>query len=284
MIVVSPYSIPNCAIEFLFAREALRQRWPFNIVRHGKRTMWRVPWIARRRSSPTRLAGAFSAKRNEAAVMDADRSSAKLPSETPRPAGEREELQRIWARPSGWRMFTAVNNTDIGLFYMGAAFLFFLLAGVLALLMRTQLARGDNSFIGQNLYNQIFTVHGTTMMFLFTVPAIEALGVILLPQMLAARDLPFPRLSAFAIWAYVIGGLVFFLTIFVDLAPNGGWFMYPPLTLTEFTRRQRRILAAQSASSKFPRSPAQLRLSWEHCARAPPACRLIKCRSSHGRC
>lgn len=167
--------------------------------------------------------------------MDADRSDAKLPSETPRPAGEREELQRIWARPEGWRKLTAVNNTDIGLFYMGAAFLFFLLAGVLALLMRTQLARGDNSFIGQNLYNQIFTVHGTTMMFLFAVPAIEALGVILLPQMLAARDLPFPRLSAFAIWAYVIGGLVFFLTIFVDLAPNGGWFMYPPLTLTEFS-------------------------------------------------
>ncbi|MGD9542506.1 MAG: cbb3-type cytochrome c oxidase subunit I, partial [Methylocystis sp.] len=167
--------------------------------------------------------------------MNADRSPAKFPSETPRPSGEREELQRIWARPTGWGMLTAVNNTDIGLFYMGAAFLFFLLAGVLALLMRTQLARGDNNFLGQNLYNQIFTVHGTTMMFLFAVPAIEALGVILLPQMLAARDLPFPRLSAFAIWAYVIGGLVFFLTIFVDLAPNGGWFMYPPLTLTEFS-------------------------------------------------
>ena len=168
-------------------------------------------------------------------MSDADSSRTKLPSETPRPAGELEELTRIWAKPEGWRKLTAVNNTDIGLFYMGAAFLFFLLAGVLALLMRTQLARGDNSFIGQNLYNQIFTVHGTTMMFLFAVPAVEALGVILLPQMLAARDLPFPRLSAFAIWAYVIGGLVFFSTIFYDLAPYGGWFMYPPLTLTEFS-------------------------------------------------
>jgi cytochrome c oxidase subunit I+III len=73
------------------------------------------------------------------------------------------------------------------------------------------------------------------MMFLFAVPAMEAMGVLLLPQMLAARDLPFPRLSAYAVWAYVIGGAVFFSTIFYDLAPAGGWFMYPPLTLREFS-------------------------------------------------
>jgi cytochrome c oxidase subunit I+III len=118
---------------------------------------------------------------------------------------------------------------------MGAAFLFFVLAGILALLMRVQLAVGDNHFLSQDLYNQIFTVHGTTMMFLFAVPAVEALGVMLLPQMLAARDLPFPRLSAFAIWAYIIGGLVFFSTVFYDLAPKGGWFMYPPLTLEKYS-------------------------------------------------
>jgi cytochrome c oxidase subunit I+III len=152
----------------------------------------------------------------------------------PRPPGELEELRRVWAAPKGWRIVSAVNNTVVGLLYLGVAFLFFLMAGVLALLMRTQLATGGNDFIGQTLYNQMFTVHGTTMMFLFAVPAMEALGVMLLPQMLAARDLPFPRLSAFAIWAYVIGGLVFFSTIFYDLAPAGGWFMYPPLTLKEY--------------------------------------------------
>jgi cytochrome c oxidase subunit I+III len=130
---------------------------------------------------------------------------------------------------------TAVNNTVIGLFYIGAAFAFFVLAGVLALIMRTQLAVGDNDVVSQDFYNQLFTVHGTTMMFLFAVPAMEALGVMLLPQMLAARDLPFPRLSAFAIWAYIIGGTVFFSTIFYDLAPKGGWFMYPPLTSIEFS-------------------------------------------------
>ncbi|MGY3622523.1 cytochrome c oxidase subunit I [Bradyrhizobium sp. USDA 10063] len=153
----------------------------------------------------------------------------------PRPDGEIDELKQIWATPRGWRMLTAVNNTVVGLIYIGAAFLFFLLAGILALVMRAQLAVGDTRLVSQELYNQLFTVHGTTMMFLFAVPAIEALGVLLLPQMLAARDLPFPRLSAFAIWAYIIGGLVFFSTIFYDLAPNGGWFMYPPLTLTEYS-------------------------------------------------
>ncbi|MBP2234678.1 cytochrome c oxidase subunit I+III [Sinorhizobium kostiense] len=159
----------------------------------------------------------------------------ELPNPAPRPEGEVRELERIWATPRGWRLLTAVNNTVIGLLYIGVAFLFFLMAGVLAMLMRTQLAVGDNRLIGQDLYNQMFTVHGTTMMFLFAVPAVEALGVMLLPQMLAARDLPFPRLSAFAIWAYVVGGLVFFSTIFYDLAPKGGWFMYPPLTLTEYS-------------------------------------------------
>src|SRR5690606_33834561 len=98
-----------------------------------------------------------------------------------------------------------------------------------------QLAMPDDTFLGQDIYTPIFTVRGTTMMFLLAVPAVEALGVMLLPQMLAARDLPFPRLSAFAIWAYVIGGSVFFSTVFYDLAPRGGWFMYPPLTLTEFS-------------------------------------------------
>ncbi|MFC6487891.1 cytochrome c oxidase subunit I [Nitratireductor sp. GCM10026969] len=159
----------------------------------------------------------------------------KLPNEAPRPEGELEELERVWATPKGFRIVTAVNNTVVGIAYVGGAFVFFLAAGVLALLMRTQLAVPENDFLSQDLYNQIFTVHGTTMMFLFAVPAVEALGVLLLPQMLAARDLPFPRLSAFAIWAYFVGGTVFFLTVFFDLAPKGGWFMYPPLTLLEFS-------------------------------------------------
>ena len=68
------------------------------------------------------------------------------------------------------------------------------------------------------------------MMFLFAVPVVEAIAVYLLPGMLGARDLPFPRLGAYAFWAYLIGGLIFFCTLFFGAAPDGGWFMYPPLT------------------------------------------------------
>jgi cytochrome c oxidase subunit I+III len=155
--------------------------------------------------------------------------------EVPRPESELEQLERIWRPPSGLRFLTVVNNTYIGIFYVGAALLFFLLGGLLALGMRTQLALAENELLGQDAYNQFFTMHGTIMMFLFAVPAVEAMGVYLLPNMLAARDLPFPRLSAYAFWAYFVGGLLFFCSLFFDLAPRGGWFMYPPLTSAEFS-------------------------------------------------
>ncbi|TCT04697.1 cytochrome c oxidase subunit I [Aquabacter spiritensis] len=153
-----------------------------------------------------------------------------LPNPLPRPEGELEALEKVWVQPTGWRLLSAVNNSQIGVLYVGTAVLFFVLAGILALLMRTQLAVPGNDFVDQDLYNQLFTMHGTVMMFLFAVPAVEAMGVLLLPNLQAARDLPFPRLSAYAYWAYLIGGLFFFGSLFWGLAPDGGWFMYPPLT------------------------------------------------------
>jgi cytochrome c oxidase subunit I+III len=159
----------------------------------------------------------------------------RLPNELPRPPGEGEELARVWQVSRGFRMLREVNNTYIGLFYIGAALLFLVLGGALALLMRLQLAVPGNDLVGHHLYNQLFTMHGSVLMFLFAVPVIEAIAVLLLPPMLGARDLPFPRLSAYAFWAYLIGGLVFFGTLFFDLAPDGGWFMYPPLTSWEFS-------------------------------------------------
>jgi cytochrome c oxidase subunit I+III len=153
-----------------------------------------------------------------------------LPNPLPRPAGELEQLRRIWALPPGLRLLTEYNNNYIGAMYVATAFLFFLLAGLLALVMRAQLAVPQNDLVGPELYNQLFTMHGTIMMFLFAVPAVEAMGILLLPNMLGARDMPFPRLSAYAYWAYAMGGLVFFASLFFGLAPRGGWFMYPPLT------------------------------------------------------
>ena len=159
----------------------------------------------------------------------------RLPSSLPRPDGEAEALERAWRAPKSWRILSAVNNTHIGAFYIATAMLFFVLAGILALMMRTQLAVPDNDLIDPKTYNQLFTMHGTVMMFLFAVPIVEAVAVYLLPGMLGARDLPFPRLSAYAFWAYAIGGIVFFCTLFFGESPDGGWFMYPPLTGKEFS-------------------------------------------------
>jgi len=154
----------------------------------------------------------------------------ELPNPLPRPDDELARLEAAWKPPSGWKLLSAVNNTHIGLFYIATAFAFFVAAGILALLMRIQLAVPENTFLDQVLYNQMFTMHGTVMMFLFAVPVVEAIGVLLLPNMLGARDLPFPRLSAYAYWAYLIGGVVFFGSLFFGNAPDGGWFMNPPLT------------------------------------------------------
>ena len=162
-------------------------------------------------------------------------SAEPLPNSLPRPPDELQQLAAVWQRPRGWRALTQVNNTAIGLWYIGAALLFMVLAGILALIMRAQLAVPGNNLVDHDLYNQLFTMHGSVMMFLFAVPVIEAIGILLLPAMQGARDLPFPRLSAYAFWAYFVGGLVFFATIFFDLAPDGGWFMYPPLTSYEFS-------------------------------------------------
>ena len=98
--------------------------------------------------------------------------------------------------------------------------------------MRVQLAVPGNTFLSADRYNQIFTLHGSVMMFLFAVPIFEAFSIMVLPQMLGARDLPFPRLSAYGLWGFLIGGVFLCGSIFFDAAPHGGWFMYPPLTTT----------------------------------------------------
>ncbi len=153
------------------------------------------------------------------------------------PKDEREaqaaRLRDVWANPSGWRYWTSVNNTQVGLWYAGTAFAFMLFAGVLALIMRAQLAVPDNDLVSADFYNQAFTLHGTVMMFLFAVPIFEAAAIFLLPPMLGARELPFPRLGAFGFWSFMIGGVFVCGSIFFDAAPSSGWFMYPPLATDE---------------------------------------------------
>ena len=158
-------------------------------------------------------------------------------SDAPRPdrekAAEEAQLRAVWANPSGWRYWTSVNNTQIGLWYGAAAFGFMLFAGLLGLLIRAQLAVPGNDLLSPELYNQVFTLHGTVMMFLFAVPIFEAVAIFLLPPMLGARELPFPRLGAFGFWSFLIGGVFVCGSIFFGAAPNAGWFMYPPLATSE---------------------------------------------------
>ncbi len=102
-----------------------------------------------------------------------------------------ERLIAVWDSPKGWRYWSDVNNTTVGVWYTATAFAFMLFAGVLGLMIRVQLVAPDTDFLSATMYNQVYTLHGTVMMFLFAVPIFEAVAVILLPQMLGARDLPF---------------------------------------------------------------------------------------------
>tara|TARA_R110002073_G_scaffold7245_12_gene41414 strand:+ start:8220 stop:10784 length:2565 start_codon:yes stop_codon:yes gene_type:complete len=148
-------------------------------------------------------------------------------------SAQAKRLLAPWRTPTGWRYWSAVNNSEVGLWYTVTAFAFFLFGGVLALVMRIQLALPDNDWLTPEQYNQVFTMHGSVMMFLFAVPILEAISIMLLPQMLGARDLPFPRLSAYGYWCFLIGGIFVCGSLFFGVAPRGGWFMYPPMT-TEY--------------------------------------------------
>ena len=187
-----------------------------------------------------------------------------------RTAEPAEALQRPGKFPAAWRLLTAVNNNYIGLFYIAAAFLFFLLAGMLALLMRVQLAAPQEFLLAQETYNQLFTMHGTVMMFLFAVPVVEAIGVLLLPQMLAARDLPFPRLSAYRLLG--LSRRRPGLLRLAVLRPRARRRLVHVSAADQhrlFARRSTPISGCSaSASSRSPPSPARSRSSSACCAPA----------------
>jgi len=143
---------------------------------------------------------------------------------------ETAQLAKVWDNPRGWRALSDVNNSIVGLWYFAAAFAFMLFGGALALIIRMQLFVPDSTLVTSEFYSQAFTLHGTVMMFLFAVPIFEAVAILILPGMLGARDLPFPRLSAFGFWCYLIGGVFVCGSIFFNAAPDAGWFMYPPLS------------------------------------------------------
>jgi cytochrome c oxidase subunit 1 len=159
---------------------------------------------------------------------------------------ERGALEATWrCGPGilGW--LSNVDHKAIGLRYIVTAFVFFALGGLEAVLMRIQLARPDARFLNPDLYDQVFSTHGTTMMFLFAVPVMEGLGIYLVPLMVGTRNVAFPRLNAFGYFVYLAGGLFLYASFFLNTGPDVGWFSYVPLAGPEFGSGKRADVWAQ---------------------------------------
>src|SRR3954452_16137192 len=142
-----------------------------------------------------------------------------------------QRLERIWEeRPglSGW--ITTTDHKRIGLLYLFTTLVFFAAGGIEALVIRTQLIKPENTLVGPGTFNQAMTTHGVTMIFFFIIPMTTgAFGNYLLPLMIGARDMAFPRLNAFSYWIFLGSGIFLYAGVFSGHAPNSGWFNYVPL-------------------------------------------------------
>ncbi|HVI28661.1 cytochrome c oxidase subunit I [Hansschlegelia sp.] len=158
-------------------------------------------------------------------------------------------LGRTWARRPGLiGALSTVDHKVIGLRLVLIAFSFLLLGGCAALVMRLQLAGPSQNIVGADFYNQLFTMHGTTMMFLFAVPVMEAAAVLLVPLVVGARAIAFPRLVAFAQWMLVAGGVLLWGGFALNLGADVGWFSYVPLASLNYSPTKRADLWAQTVT------------------------------------
>ena len=162
------------------------------------------------------------------------------------PGALEQRLTRTWQTPSGLiGALSTVDHKIIGRRYIITAFVFLLLGGLLAMLMRLQLARPENRVLTPDLYDQIFTIHGTNMMFLFAVPVMEAVAVYLVPLLIGTRNIAFPRLGAFSYWVYLFGGLLLWAAFILQMGPDVGWFAYVPLSGPQYASGKRADIWAQ---------------------------------------
>jgi cytochrome c oxidase subunit I len=137
-------------------------------------------------------------------------------------------------RPTGWLSWlTTTDHKRIGILYLSSALVFFMLGGVEALLMRAQLSKPNNTLVTPHVYDGLLTMHGTTMIFLFVMPLIAGFGNYVVPLMIGARDMAFPRLNALSFWLFISGAIVLYSSIFFE-PPSAGWTMYAPLSETAY--------------------------------------------------
>jgi cytochrome c oxidase subunit I+III len=148
----------------------------------------------------------------------------------------RERLELIWeGRPGVLGWLTTVDHKRIGLLFFFTSLVFLAAGGVESLLIRTQLAHAHNDVVGPEAFNQLLTMHGVTMIFFFVIPlGLGAFGNYLVPLMIGARDLAFPRLNAFSFWVYLASGIFLYTGLFIGQAPDTGWFSYVPLSLKQY--------------------------------------------------
>ena len=166
-----------------------------------------------------------------------------------RPLPEAEltaRLTRTWRTGEGiMARLSSVDHKVVGRRYIVTAFFFLFVGGISAAVMRMQLARPEAGLVGPDLYNQLFTMHGTTMMFLFAVPVMEAFAVYLVPLMLGTRNIAFPRLNAFSYWVFLFGGLMIWVAFMLNVGADVGWFAYVPLSGPQFSPGKRADIWAQ---------------------------------------
>jgi cytochrome c oxidase subunit 1 len=159
---------------------------------------------------------------------------------------ERAVLDEVWTDPPGFMgWLTTVDHKRIGRRYLVTTLLFFALGGLMAAAMRMQLARPDSKLIGPDLYNQLFSPHGSVMMFLFAVPIMQAIGIYLVPLMVGARNIAFSRLNAYSYWVFTLGGIMLFTAFVLNIGPEAGWFSYVPLAGPQYSAGKRQDFWAQ---------------------------------------
>ena len=162
---------------------------------------------------------------------------------------ERLALEKTWDYGTG--LFAWIKSTDhksVGLRTVVTAFVFFGLAGLLAVFMRLQLMQPENSILGPDQYNQFFTTHGTAMMFLFAVPVMQGMGVYLVPLMVGTRNIAFPRMNLYGYYVFLFAGILLFTGLVLNIGPDAGWFSYVPLSGPEFGPGKRVDLWSQVVS------------------------------------
>ena len=157
------------------------------------------------------------------------------------------ELERTYESHANpfWAWVTSVDHKSIGKRYIITCFVFFILAGLNAGVMRLQLSRPENHIVGPDRYNQLFTVHGSAMMFLFAVPVMTAFATYLIPLMVGTKELAYPRLNAFGYWTFLIGGILLFVALYTNTGPDAGWFAYTPLSGPQYSPGKRVDVWAQ---------------------------------------